>query len=232
MQTNNVLIDADDVSVEYGSDYAIKDISFCVHAGEFIGLIGPNGAGKSTLLQVIIGAIKPTAGIITVQHSSIGYVAQNGDGYDGMVPISVLEVVGLSTQGNVALAMKALKAVNMEKLAKKKLNQLSGGQKQRVLIAKALASGANLLILDEPTTGIDQQAEADFFELITGLNKQGTAIIMVGHELETLRTKAQRIICLKQKILFDGPANQCDISLHLPKFYQQQHQNHHKEHHA
>ena len=103
-----LLIDVDDVSVKLGDEYALKNISLCVHPGEFIGLIGPNGAGKTTLLRTILGLIKPTSGRVDTDNTAISYVPQRGNLYNSQIPISVLEIVRLGAMGSTQAAMEAL----------------------------------------------------------------------------------------------------------------------------
>ena len=232
MSQKAVLIDVDNVSVQRGSETALSDVSFCIHHGERVGIIGPNGAGKSTLLEVLVGNIKPGKGTVTYGSGKVAYVPQGGDGYNGIIPMSVWEVVMLGSGGDKKRATRALKEVNIESVADRKINNLSGGQRQRVIIAKALASQPKLLILDEPTTGIDQKAEADFYGLLEKLSDNGIAIILVGHEIETVKRYAERIICLKQTIVYDGTAKGFATNQHLPEYYADQHHKHHREHHV
>ncbi|MEK7152776.1 MAG: metal ABC transporter ATP-binding protein, partial [Patescibacteria group bacterium] len=181
-----LLIDIDNLTVQLGSERALDAVSVCVHAGEFIGIIGPNGAGKTTLLKAMLGLLPLYEGTIARQRSVIGYIPQHGNAYTGTVPISVLEVVKLGSAGSSALAKEALATVGMETAAYKRFVDLSGGQRQRVAIAKALASQPDILILDEPTTGIDEQSQATFYATLHGLHQKGITIIMIAHEVDTV----------------------------------------------
>src|SRR5688572_272184 len=164
--SKTLLLDIDMVGVTLGAEEVLKDISFCIHSGEFIGLIGPNGAGKTTLLKVLLGLIAPQRGNVKLGDSRVGYIPQRGIHAGSIVPISVQEVVHL---GSPHLANQALQQVGMAGFDHRRFSELSGGQQQRVLIAKALATEPSLLILDEPTTGIDEQAQADFYQTLSAL---------------------------------------------------------------
>ncbi|MET0779404.1 MAG: metal ABC transporter ATP-binding protein [Candidatus Saccharimonadales bacterium] len=217
-----LLIDVDNVSVRLGAEMVIDHVSFCIHRGEFIGLIGPNGAGKTTLLRVVLGLLKPTTGKAQKKHAVVGYIPQRGSLYNATVPISVLEVVRLGA-GSKEAALRALEETGMSNFAGKRFTELSGGQQQRVAIAKALAGSAELLILDEPTTGIDEHSQAEFYALLHNLQAKGITIIMVSHEVETVVKLVTRIICLNQGILYDGPPEHFEADKYLPAAYKTQH---------
>lgn len=226
-----MLIDVDNLNVSLGGELVLDNISLCVHTGEFIGIVGTNGAGKTTLLRTILGFVKPSEGHIYKDDASIGYIPQHGNTYSGNVPMSVLEVVKLGSAGSTSLALNSLKTVGLQNLANRRFADLSGGQQQRVTIAKALASQPDVLILDEPTTGIDEKSQADFYRILHQLQHHGITIITVGHEVETLVNHASRIICINRSIQYDGTPENFDPAKHLPSFYKTQHQLlHHQDH--
>lgn len=225
-----LLLDIDNLSIKYGDEYAIKDVSFCIHRGEFVGLIGSNGAGKTTLLKAVLGLIQPTSGKISLDTASIGYVPQRGATYNGIVPVSVLEVVSLGTDGQVRSAKQALAKVQMDKLAHKRFTELSSGQQQRVGIAKALAGGADVLVLDEPATGIDERTQTEFYSLLSDLQSQNVTIILVSHEVDTVLKLATRVICLNRTVLYDGTAKHFEADKYMPQTYKQQHMRLHHHH--
>lgn len=194
-----------------------------MHTGEFIGLIGPNGAGKTTLLKVLLGLLEPTGGQLSKKPQSIGYVPQRGSSYDAQVSLSVIEVVGLGSRGEFDEAKQALSEVRMQAFAKHRFTELSGGQQQRVLIAKALASKPNILMLDEPTTGVDSHSQADFFDTLARLHKNGLAIVMVSHDVDTVLSVVTRVICLNRTIVYDGTPEHFETDKYLPSLYNQQH---------
>jgi zinc transport system ATP-binding protein len=234
--TEPTLLDIDNVQVRFGSEDAIRDISLCIHSGEFIGIIGPNGAGKTTLLRTVLGLQKPTTGSITRNIRSIGYVPQRGNSYTGQVPISTLEVVSLGSNGSKTQGLAALKRVAMHGSAHKPYNLLSGGQQQRVSIAKALAANPDILILDEPTTGIDEQSQRAFYDILRTLQGQGLTIVIVSHDIDAVLNLVTRVVCINQTIMYDGDPDHFEADKYLPQLYKHQHRmlhHHHQEpHHA
>ena len=227
----HMLIDADNISVRLDrAEMAIDQVSICIHSGEFIGLIGPNGAGKTTLLRTLLGLRKPSSGEIHREKVSYGYIPQRGNMYSGITPLSVLEVVRLGSRGDQAKAEAALGTVGMSGLANRRFNELSGGQQQRVSIAKALAGEAEVLILDEPTTGIDERSQQEFYDILRDLQAQGITIIMVSHEVEAVLKLVTRVICLNKTILYDGPPEHFEADKYLPSVYKNQHLQLHHHH--
>lgn len=225
-----MLIDIDTISVKFGNDVAIKDVSLCIHSGEFIGLIGPNGAGKTTLLRTILGLIRPTSGHIDTDDTMIAYVPQRGNIYSSQIPISVLEVVSLGSQGNKDKALGALEKVGLGNMANRTFTDLSGGQQQRVTIAKALASNPQIIILDEPTTGIDEAAQHAFYDVLKELGTQGITIIIVSHDIDVVLNLVTRVICLNQTIVYDGAPEDFKIDAYMPNIYNAQHRLLHHHH--
>jgi len=225
-----MLIDADGVTVRLGNELAIDRVSLCLHAGEFIGLIGPNGAGKTTLLRTLLGLVAPTAGRIRREKATYDYIPQRANMYNGITPLSVLEVVRLGSRGAEQPAREALDRVHMEAFAHRRFNELSGGQQQRVAIAKALAARTDVLMLDEPTTGIDEPSQAEFYAILQSLQRQGITIIMVSHEVESVLKLVTRVICLNRTILYDGPPEHFETDKYLPQMYTAQHRQLHHHH--
>jgi zinc transport system ATP-binding protein len=228
-------INIDNLTVRYGTETVLDTVSCHVHKGDFVGLIGPNGAGKTTLLRVILGLLIPTSGAVTRHDVILGYVPQRGNLYNGTVPISVLEVVMLGANGSKSIASEALQAVHMETYARKRFTELSGGQQQRISIAKALASNADVLILDEPTTGVDERSQTDFYNLLRDLHTKGTTIIIVSHEVDAVLKLVTRVICLNRTILYDGPVEQFESYKYMPSTYAKYHvplHHHHGDNHA
>lgn len=228
-----LLIDIDNASVQMGNELALDNVSVCVHAGEFIGIIGPNGAGKTTLLRLMLGLIRPDKGEVHRHPSRINYIPQHGALYNGLVPMSALEVVKLGSAGSADLALQALRAVHMETLTGRRFTDLSGGQRQRIAIAKALASQADILILDEPTAGIDEQSQAEFYDILSGLKRKGTTIILVAHEVDTVLKHVSRVVCLNRTLQYDGPPERFDADEHMPQTFLKKHEAlHHGGRHA
>lgn len=235
LHASKTLVDVDNLSVRYNEEIVLEKVSLCIHAGEFIGLIGPNGAGKTTLLRALLNLSPADKGKIRREQAVIGYVPQRGASYNGSVPLSVMEVVLLGANGSRPAAQEALARVRMTGLARKRFTELSGGQQQRVSIAKALAGGAAVLILDEPAAGIDERSQLEFYSLLRELHAQGVTIVMVSHEVDTVLKLVTRVICLNRTILYDGPPEHFEADKYLPRTYQQQHvwlHHHHGDSHA
>ncbi|MFB3116418.1 MAG: metal ABC transporter ATP-binding protein [Gammaproteobacteria bacterium] len=213
----NPIIEIDNVSYSYSHITVVRDINLVIHEGEFLGMIGPNAGGKSTLLKLILGLLRPDAGKITVLgkspdkgRSRIGYVPQY-PAFSRDFPINVRDVVLLGrlgetrwyggyTQEDREIAMDALKAVEIDNIWNQSIDSLSGGQLQRMLIARALASKPDILILDEPTANIDVRAEEDIFALLKQYNDHMT-IIVVSHDIGFISGYVNRVACLNQTLL-------------------------------
>lgn len=230
LANKELLIDVDSLSVRFGAETVIDRISFCIHKGEFIGLIGPNGAGKTTLLKSVLGLLQPTSGKVKKGSATIGYIPQRGAQYNALVPISVLEVVRLGAGGSKETAMRALQDVHMASVAHKRFNELSGGQQQRIFIAKALAGNTDILMLDEPATGIDERSQAEFYALLQSLHQKGITIVMVSHEVDTVLTLVTRVICINHAILYDGRPQHFEADEYMPSYYKARHLKLHHHH--
>ena len=221
------VIEFDRVSFSYQGTPVLNDVSFRVQAGEFIGIIGPNGGGKTTLLKLMLGFLKPARGTIRIfgeksgAHSEINklaYVPQSVR-FDREFPISVEEVVlsGLISHlpwfgrfhANDRLAAKeALQHMGLAHLAGNAFGNLSGGQAQRTLIARALVSKPQLLLLDEPTASVDSQAESDIYAILKQLNGKMT-ILMVTHDLRTAIEQVERVLCVQGGVITLKPEEVC-----------------------
>jgi zinc transport system ATP-binding protein len=229
--SKQLLIDADNVQVSHGIETVLADVSLCIHSGEFVGLVGPNGAGKTTLLKVLLGLLRPQQGTVTrAKHMVVGYIPQRGSQAIPQVPVSVLEVVLLGAKGDTAAANAALADVKMADVAHKRFTELSGGQQQRVAIAKALAAKPDVLILDEPTTGIDEHSQTAFYDILSRLQQQGITIIMVSHDVDTVLRLVTRVICINGSIVYDGVPEHFEADKYLPDAYKQQHMLLHHHH--
>ncbi len=208
------IINIENVSFSYNRIPVVSDINLAVSEGEFLGVIGPNAGGKSTLLKLILGLLQPDAGKITVfgkrpekGRSRIGYVPQH-PAFSRDFPINVRDAVLLGrlgetrwyggyTQEDKHIASIALDAVEIGNISNQTIDSLSGGQLQRVLIARALASKPDILILDEPTANIDTRAEEDIFALLKQYNDHMT-IIVVSHDIGFISGYVDRVACLNQ----------------------------------
>ena len=222
---NKLLIELEDVNFSYERRTVLENIYLQVKEGEFWALIGPNGSGKSTLIGIILGLLTPDSGTVKLfgadvdrfQHRElIGYVSQKSNSFNSGFPATVLEVVrsGLTRKRGLfksfskkdeQKAIDALGIVGMEKFARKNIGELSGGQQQRVFIARALAGDPQLLVMDEPTVGIDQQNVKSFYSMLNRLNREhGIAILLVTHEIDLVTDLATHVACLNRSIHFHG----------------------------
>jgi zinc transport system ATP-binding protein len=198
------------------SDPVLVDVSLRVEATDFLGIIGPNGGGKTTLLKMMLGLLRPQQGTVAVLGETpekvrpqIGYVPQHAR-IDASVPANVLDVVltgrlSRSSWGfryphsEVERAREALRRTETDDLARRRIGTLSGGQRQRVLIARALAADAQLLLLDEPTAGVDEHVERNLTDLLHRLNER-LPIVIVSHDISFVSTHLKRVACLNRRL--------------------------------
>ncbi len=213
----------DHVSLDYVAARVLDDITFTIEAGDFVGIIGPNGSGKTTLVRLMLGLIAPTAGSIRLFGTSpaafrewrkIGYVPQRTM-LDPGLPVRVDEVVSTGLVASRALfggggrdarrrLGDALALVGMTDHAGARVGALSVGQQQRVLIARALVSDPELLVLDEPTGGIDPEAQASFHALLRRLNARGVTLVIVSHDVGVVAREVTKLACLNRRMIFCG----------------------------
>ena len=212
-----MLIRVQNLSYKFNDFTALENVSFEIEKGDIVAIIGPNGSGKTTLLQNIIGLLSPTTGTITIDGKNpkdirhkIGYVPQKFE-FDRSIPISVHEFMSLEKCGKKGHDEKniieALREVGLEDVEEKKLGHLSGGQFQRVMIARALLHEKEILIFDEPSTGIDLAGEKTIYDLIKKINEdRGTTCLIVSHELNIVNKYTKKVICInKQMVCFGAP---------------------------
>jgi manganese/iron transport system ATP-binding protein len=188
----------------YGARTVIAGVDLCVRAGDFIGIVGPNGSGKTTLFRGMLGLIRPSAGRVVRDPRPVGYVPQR-DTLDAIYPLSVRDVVEMGAFGRLrglrrldraerALAGRWLERVGLADEADAVFASLSGGQRQRALIARALLVDPALLLLDEPTSGVDQHASAQILGLLRELSSAGLAVLLVSHQLGLLRESVRQVL--------------------------------------
>ncbi|OAQ51263.1 ABC transporter ATP-binding protein [Natrinema mahii] len=217
------IVSVDDVTFGYGDLPVLESVSIEVEPGSFLGLVGPNGSGKSTLLGLMLGLRRPDDGTVTLfgepadefaAGERIGYVAQDATKAARDMPITVREVVEMgryprrlvgrfSSKDRRAIE-EAMERVGITDLASRRVGRLSGGQRQRVFIARALASEADLLALDEPTVGVDAESREEFYSLLADLNATGLTVILIEHDIGVVTTYATDIACLNRQLYFDG----------------------------
>ena len=225
------LINLHNISYQYEQTKALIDINLTIEEGDFLAIIGPNGSGKSTLLKIMLGLLKPTKGEVLLfgktvtqfkDKERIGYVSQKSNSFNTGFPATVTEVVrsGLVKKtglfhrypSNVDKQVKhALKSVGMDEFSKKNIGDLSGGQQQRVFIARALISSPNILILDEPTVGVDSKNVKSFYNMLSHLNREhDITIVLVTHDVDAVSKSISHVACLNQRIHFHGFKNEMD----------------------
>jgi ABC-type Mn2+/Zn2+ transport system ATPase subunit len=231
------LLELRNVSLGYGKRIVLQDVNLCIPAGDFFGLVGPNGAGKTTLLRGLLGTLRPRAGIILRGQPSqtaglvFGYVPQEKQ-VDPMFPLSVLEVVlmgrykklGPGRRPGVAdrsVAIDSLRHVGLDSLAQASFQELSGGQKQRVLIARALAAEPHVIVLDEPTSGMDVAAEKHLMQLIKRLHEtERLTIIVATHNLNMVAQYTHHLAMVTPAGLLVGDTATLLTTQELRRVYQ------------
>jgi zinc transport system ATP-binding protein len=214
------IISIRDLWVYRDAQIVLEDINLDLDSSDFLGLIGPNGGGKSTLLKAILGLIKPNRGSIKVfgqdpvsARKNVGYMPQKTI-FDKGFPLTAQDVVLMGRYSRAGLmkryqsedrqaALQALQAVGMRDRAEKQIGLLSGGEQQRVFVARSLVGEPRLLLLDEPTTGIDAAQQSEFYELLSRLS-QNMAIILVSHDLTAVSKYVNKIACLNQRLYYHG----------------------------
>jgi zinc transport system ATP-binding protein len=229
MQMNNdTIVKITNVSYGYNNEPAISDINLEIKHGEFLGIIGPNGSGKTTLLKIILGLLKPQKGSVELfgedikrftDWSKIGYVPQKAGAEVTKFPISVEEIVGMGGATKSSIS-DSLAEVEMLDHKHRLLRDLSGGQQQRVFIARALASKPKLLVLDEPTVGVDVESQASFYKLLRGLNQNHKlSLILVSHDIDVVAHEVSEVACINRTIVCHGKTQDIFKSNFMEKLY-------------
>ncbi len=200
------LVSAKGLSVGYGRNLVLGEVSLAVAAGEVVTLIGPNGSGKTTLLRALLGIVSPVRGTITRQPGlRIGYVPQKIY-VDAALPLSVNRFMSLPKWQTRQAVTQVLERVGAIRLRSRQVRELSGGQMQRVLLARALLAEPQIFFLDEPAQGLDQPSISDFHRLIGRLRHEtGCAVLLVSHDLKAVMNISDRVICLNGYYVCEGP---------------------------
>lgn len=199
------LIATQNLSVHHGGFPALENVSFSIAPREIVTIVGPNGSGKSTLLRTLLGVFEPSSGTVTRKPGlKIGYVPQKLE-QDSGLPLTVRGFLSLPKRVSDEAAAAALKETGATGLEQRQTSQLSGGQLQRVLLARAILNAPDILILDEPTQGLDQPGAADFYGLIERVRDQyNCAVLLVSHDLHVVMGASDRVICLNGHICCEG----------------------------
>lgn len=199
------LIGTENLNVHHGSRRVLHSVNLSIQPGEIVTLVGPNGSGKSTLLRAMIGALEPSAGrVIRAPNLRIGYVPQ-ALAVDPHLPLTVRRFLSLPRPITNERAALALARAGLPMVGDRQLGDLSGGQRQRILLARALLNDPQLLVLDEPTQGLDQPGSAAFYQQIETIRADtGCAVLMVSHELHVVMAASDRVICLNGHVCCEG----------------------------
>lgn len=218
------ILKLENISVRFNRTLALNDISFELQLGERVAVVGPNGAGKSTLFNIISGVLSPTEGQVDVyghapgEHICIAYVPQRSQ-VDWQFPVNVSDVVMMGRVRRLGpfrwpkrkdwqVVTEALELVGIAHLSGRQIGELSGGQQQRVFIARALAQEAELMLMDEPLTGLDVKSQEDIFAILDKLRQRNVTIMVATHDLDLAAERFDRLMLLNQKIIGFGRATE------------------------
>jgi ABC-type Mn2+/Zn2+ transport system ATPase subunit len=201
-------------SCSYGGPAVVEGVDLSVGDGEFVGIVGPSGSGKTTLLRAVTGSVEVNHGSLVVRPGlRIGYVPQV-ETVDWNFPVTVGEVIGMTrigrrrwprtTTAERAATDAVLERLGLGGLATRHIRELSGGQQQRVFLARALVQEPDVLVLDEPTSGVDVRTRHEILHLLTELNEEGVAIVLTTHDLNGLAAHLPRIVCFNRTVIADG----------------------------
>lgn len=221
-ELNRPILDVQNLTIRYNGRVALDDITFHLHEGERIAVVGPNGAGKSTLFKVVAGVLQPNAGKVDIfgsrprEHICIAYIPQRSQ-VDWNFPVSVADVVMMGRSAKLGplnwphkkdweYVHHALETVQLSDLATRQIGQLSGGQQQRMFIARALAQEAELMLMDEPLSGLDTPAQEGLLSLLDTLRSQHVTVMVATHDLDQAARHFDRIMLLNHRMIaFDEP---------------------------
>ena len=216
------ILDISDLTFRYNGRDALESVTFHLHEGERVAIVGPNGAGKSTLIKVIAGVLQPTSGEVNIygarpnKHVCIGYIPQRNQ-VDWHCPVSVADVVMMGRSAKLGpfnfphkrdweIVNHALETVELVNLSGRQISQLSGGQQQRMFIARALAQEAELMLMDEPLTGLDAPSQEGILILLDRLKNDRVTVMVATHDLDQAASHFDRIMLLNHQIIaFDEP---------------------------
>ncbi len=219
-QPGSPLLELCEVSLRYNGREALEAISFRVNNGQRVAVVGPNGAGKSTLFKVIAGLLPATSGEVKISgirpggHICIAYVPQRSQ-VDWEFPVNVTDVVMMGRIGKLGLLRwprhsdwdnvhHALRVVGLDHLANRQIGELSGGEQQRMFIARALAQEAELMLMDEPLTGLDIPSQEGIFEILDRLSRQGVTVLIAMHDLKLANDRFEHVMLLNRRLLGYG----------------------------
>ena len=234
-EAGSPIVEAAALNVGYETGLALENISFRVKAGERVAVVGPNGAGKSTLFKVIAGVLNPTSGEVRVSgyapggHICIAYLPQRSQ-VDWTFPVTMADVVMMGRIDKIgllrwpkrsdwAIVHRSLDEVGLSNLANRRINELSGGQQQRMFIARALAQEAQLMLMDEPLTGLDLTATDDIFHILDELCRRKVTVMVATHDLNLAAERFDRVMLLNGRLLGMGAPGEVFTTDRLQKAY-------------
>jgi zinc transport system ATP-binding protein len=235
-----VVLEIRDLSVSRSNSLVIEDATFYIHRGDFVGIVGPNGGGKTTLLKAILGILPSRNGIIRIfgedvksysHWERVAYISQEATDFDPSFPMSVRELVALGrlNKSNTGRRLKeedwravdeALNFMGISDISHKRIGNLSGGQKQRAFMAKCLVRNPQIIILDEPVTGVDAETQEKFYKKLSNLNaERGVTILVVTHDLTAVFCRMSKVICVNRKVNVSDIAEDMDPDQVLRQAY-------------
>ena len=219
-QTNQPILDVSHLTVRYNGRNALENLTFHLHEGERVAIVGPNGAGKSTLIKVIAGVLQPSSGDVNIygshpdKHVCIGYIPQRSQ-VDWNFPVTVADVAMMGRSAKLGpfnwprkkdwdFVNHALETVEIQNLASRQISQLSGGQQQRMFIARAIAQESELMLMDEPLTGLDTPSQEGILNLLDRLKQDKVTVMVATHDLDQAASHFDRILLLNHRIVAFG----------------------------
>ncbi len=228
-EQNPWAMEVEDLTVAYDIEPVLWDVDLGIPTGTLTAVIGPNGAGKSTLLKAVLKLVRCVAGKVRIHAERVAYVPQSGS-VDWDFPATVRDVVLMGRYGHLGwfrrpraedrrIAMDTLSQVGMSDFAARQISRLSGGQQQRVFLARALAQEADLYLMDEPFRGVDAQTERLIVELLKRLKDEGKTVVVVHHDLQTVRSYFDRAVLLNLRLIADGPTNEVFTDENIRRTY-------------
>lgn len=251
MPVKKTCIQLKNVSFSYGGDPVLEHIDVDIKDGEYVGIVGPNGGGKTTLIKLILGILEPSEGEIKIfghtveeakQHYDVGYVSQKVMDLNVSFPATVEEVVASgrssqsgflssSTKKDKEIIQSALEMTNLTEFRHRLIGSLSGGQRQRVFIARALAREPRILILDEPTVGVDMGSKEKFYSFLATLHKKfKLTILMISHDVDVVAEEVEKIMCINRNLVCHVTAKSFEKEDYFHNLYGEKGQITHHDH--